>query len=113
MSSSLLSTYVQIPPARQRVVPRPCLVAALKRAVPGYPLTLVSAPAGYGKTMLLAQWAHVSQLPGYRLAQRIATSGVSAATCWRHGGNRSTSAGNGLAKGRSFMVVRPNKMRWP
>jgi LuxR family maltose regulon positive regulatory protein len=37
-------------------VPRPRLIAALEAAAPGQ-VTLVSAPAGYGKTLLLAEWA--------------------------------------------------------
>ncbi|TYP81151.1 LuxR family maltose regulon positive regulatory protein [Blastococcus xanthinilyticus] len=36
---------------------RPRLVDAMEAAAPGQ-LSLVSAPAGYGKTLLLAEWAH-------------------------------------------------------
>jgi LuxR family maltose regulon positive regulatory protein len=44
-------------------VRRARLLEALDRAVPHHKLTLVAAPAGYGKTTLLAQWARDSQLP--------------------------------------------------
>ncbi|QGQ20604.1 hypothetical protein GC089_17185 [Cellulomonas sp. JZ18] len=44
-------------------VPRPRLVAALDR---GAPLTVVRAPAGGGKTVLLAEWARASADPGLR-----------------------------------------------
>jgi LuxR family maltose regulon positive regulatory protein len=39
------------------------LVDALEKDLPGHKLTLVSAPAGYGKTTLLADWAQTSQYP--------------------------------------------------
>jgi LuxR family maltose regulon positive regulatory protein len=41
--------------ARSGVVPRPRLFALLDRQ-PGASLTLIAAPAGYGKTQLLASW---------------------------------------------------------
>src|SRR5262245_2975457 len=44
------------PPALARGVPRTALVNRL-RAAGAFPLVLVTAPAGYGKTTLLSQWA--------------------------------------------------------
>src|SRR4051812_28034822 len=44
-----------VPRLSSRHVPRPRLLGALGAAVPGQ-LLLVSAPAGYGKTLLLAEW---------------------------------------------------------
>jgi len=43
------------PPPRQHGLPRPRLVERL-RAVSEHPVTLIAAPAGYGKTTLVAQW---------------------------------------------------------
>src|SRR6185503_11097420 len=43
------------PPHRDGLVPRPRLVRRLL-AAPNVPLALLVAPAGYGKTTLLAQW---------------------------------------------------------
>jgi LuxR family transcriptional regulator, maltose regulon positive regulatory protein len=45
-----------VPHVPPRHVRRPRLVAMLEAATPGQ-LVLVSAPAGYGKTLLLAEWA--------------------------------------------------------
>ena len=57
----LLSTKTQIPPARPLLVARRDLLRRLDGALaPGIGLVLVSAPAGYGKTTLLASWlAHL------------------------------------------------------
>jgi LuxR family maltose regulon positive regulatory protein len=53
----LNETKFQQPPFRQRLLPRPRLQAALEQAHP-LPLTLVCAPADYGKTTAIAQWIH-------------------------------------------------------
>lgn len=45
-----------VPRVSSRHLPRPRLLAALDAAAPGQ-LVLVSAPAGYGKTLLLSEWA--------------------------------------------------------
>lgn len=63
MDTTLLASKVRIPPRPPRVVLRTRLTDALERAVPDYKLVLISAPAGYGKTTLLAQWAHSSRFP--------------------------------------------------
>ncbi|MHB1413867.1 MAG: LuxR C-terminal-related transcriptional regulator [Chloroflexota bacterium] len=51
----LLATKTFTPRARGRLVPRPHLMLRLDDALQGR-LTLVSAPAGFGKTTLLAEW---------------------------------------------------------
>jgi LuxR family maltose regulon positive regulatory protein len=53
MSTRLLATKLHVPAPRGQLVPRPHL---LDRPGPAPPLTLVSAPAGFGKTTLLAEW---------------------------------------------------------
>jgi LuxR family maltose regulon positive regulatory protein len=63
MNGFLMATKLQIPPPRRRVVWRGRLVDALDRDVPRFKLVLISAPAGYGKTTLLSQWAHASRCP--------------------------------------------------
>lgn len=63
MDSLLLATKLQIPPTSPHLLHRDRLVDELEREIPRYKLTLISAPAGYGKTTLLAQWAHASRFP--------------------------------------------------
>ena len=60
MQASALATKIQIPPQTHRVVRRAQLIDALEHGIPEHKLALISAPAGYGKTTLLAQWAHPS-----------------------------------------------------
>jgi ATP/maltotriose-dependent transcriptional regulator MalT len=63
MDTHLLATKLRIPPLLHHVVQRARLLDALEQDIPRYRLILISAPAGYGKTTLLADWAHVSSLP--------------------------------------------------
>jgi LuxR family maltose regulon positive regulatory protein len=62
MQASALATKIQIPPQTHRVVRRARLVDTLEHGIPDHKLVLVSAPAGYGKTTFLTQWAHTSAL---------------------------------------------------
>jgi LuxR family maltose regulon positive regulatory protein len=52
---SLLQTKLYIPPIRRELVSRPRLVERLNAGLNGS-LTLVSAPAGFGKTTLVSEW---------------------------------------------------------
>jgi LuxR family transcriptional regulator, maltose regulon positive regulatory protein len=54
-TESLVSTKLQPSQARPQLVARSRLTAALERE-PGCKLTLISAPAGFGKTTLLVEW---------------------------------------------------------
>jgi LuxR family maltose regulon positive regulatory protein len=59
MATPLLMTKLYIPPARSNLVPRPNLVQRLDEGLQlGHKLTLISAPAGFGKTTLLSEWLH-------------------------------------------------------
>jgi LuxR family transcriptional regulator, maltose regulon positive regulatory protein len=51
----LLTTKLYLPPARSNLVPRPRLIERLN-AGSTHRLTLISAPAGFGKTTLLSAW---------------------------------------------------------
>ena len=61
-SGSILATKLFIPPPRQALVQRQRLQEKLRAGLPGK-LTLVSAPAGFGKTTLLSQWIAESDRP--------------------------------------------------
>jgi LuxR family maltose regulon positive regulatory protein len=63
MDTFLLATKLRIPPQPHRAVRRARLVDTLERGILHHKLVLISAPAGYGKTTLLAQWAHASRFP--------------------------------------------------
>jgi LuxR family maltose regulon positive regulatory protein len=52
----LLRTKISVPPTRPEFVRRSRLTARINEGIKG-PLTLLSAPAGFGKTQLLAEWA--------------------------------------------------------
>jgi len=57
-AETLLSTKLHVPPVRPDLVARPRLVARLEEGLRlGRRLTLVSAPPGFGKTTLIAEWA--------------------------------------------------------
>lgn len=63
MDLHVLPTKVRTPPELSHVVRRNRLVDNLEGSVPEFKLLLISAPAGYGKTTLLSQWAHSSRYP--------------------------------------------------
>ncbi len=57
MLAPILATKLYIPPSRRRVVLRPTLVERLNEGLAaGTKLTLISAPAGFGKTTLVSEW---------------------------------------------------------
>jgi LuxR family maltose regulon positive regulatory protein len=58
----LLATKLYLPRPQPGFVSRPRLVGQLDRGLVG-PLTLVCAPAGFGKTALLADWARRGRRP--------------------------------------------------
>jgi LuxR family maltose regulon positive regulatory protein len=58
----LLATKFYIPISSRKLISRPGLMALLDESLK-YPLTLVSAPAGFGKTMLLSAWTQ--SLPAF------------------------------------------------
>ena len=55
MDMSLLKTKLYIPPIRPEIVTRPRLIERLNESL-HRKLTLVSAPAGFGKTTLVSGW---------------------------------------------------------
>jgi LuxR family maltose regulon positive regulatory protein len=59
MTTPLLTTKLYVPPVRPALVPRPRLIERLNEGLHlGRKLTLISAPAGFGKTTLVSEWVH-------------------------------------------------------
>ena len=64
MSDNLLATKVHVPPLHDNLVNRANLVLRLNDGIArGCRLTLISAPAGYGKSTLLSEWQAQADLP--------------------------------------------------
>ena len=61
MSIPILSTKLYIPQPHPSLVPRPRLIERLNESLQGK-LTLISAPAGFGKTTLVGEWLSQSNL---------------------------------------------------
>ncbi len=69
----LLAAKFHRPIAPRHLVARPALLARLNAGLAaGHPLTLIAAPAGYGKTTLAVQWAAQLDQPVTWLAQEEA-----------------------------------------
>ena len=62
MSTPILATKLYIPPLRPHVVSRPRLLERLNEGLHRN-LTLISAPAGFGKTTLVSEWLAGCQRP--------------------------------------------------
>ena len=60
MPDDLLQTKLHVPRLRPFLVPRPHLIKALNQGLAGK-LTLISAPAGFGKTTLVSSWIDTLQ----------------------------------------------------
>ncbi len=62
MPTHILATKLFIPPPRPRVVRRPRLIEQMNEGLHGR-LTLIAAPAGFGKTTLASEWVTSSTRP--------------------------------------------------
>ncbi|MEW5960081.1 MAG: LuxR family transcriptional regulator [Chloroflexota bacterium] len=62
MSTPILATKLYIPPPRSKVVLRSCLIERLNDGL-HRKLTLISAPAGFGKTTLVSEWVAGCERP--------------------------------------------------
>src|SRR6266542_4864424 len=78
---ALLATKLHVPRPQPGFVPRPRLVEALDEGL-ARGLLLVCAPAGFGKTSLLADWARRGQRPVAWLS--LDTGDNDPARFWRH-----------------------------
>ena len=62
MSTPILATKLHVPSPRPKIVLRPRLIERLNEGLPGK-LTLISAPAGFGKTTLVSEWVAGCERP--------------------------------------------------
>lgn len=64
MPQTLLGTKLFVPPTQPKLVPRPQLIEWLNQGLHlSHKLTLVSAPAGFGKTTCISEWANTLDCP--------------------------------------------------
>ncbi|UCG24910.1 MAG: helix-turn-helix transcriptional regulator [Chloroflexota bacterium] len=71
MPELLLQTKLYIPPLRSNLVSRPRLIEQLNQGLEhNYKLTLLCAPAGFGKTTLIAEWIQKSKETGGRIGDK-------------------------------------------
>ena len=64
MSTPILATKLYIPTPRSKIVLRPRLIEQLNDGLAtGRKLTLISAPAGFGKTTLVSEWIASCERP--------------------------------------------------
>lgn len=70
MSTPILATKLFIPPPRPKFVARPRLIEQLNEGLHGK-LTLISAPAGFGKTTLVASWIYDLRLEAAKESQIV------------------------------------------
>jgi ATP/maltotriose-dependent transcriptional regulator MalT len=62
VSTTILSTKLHVPLPRPNTIRRPDLIERLNKGT-CRELTLIAAPAGFGKTTLVSEWAAVSERP--------------------------------------------------
>src|SRR3990170_3463135 len=68
MPTPILATKLYVPPPRPKVILRPNLIERLNEGLRqnqgfGRKLTLISAPAGFGKTTLVSEWVAGCERP--------------------------------------------------
>ena len=68
--AQLIAGLIAIPPADRRLIPRRRLALKLDTAAT-FRLAHLMAPAGFGKSSLLASWVHERQSRGLRVACKV------------------------------------------
>jgi LuxR family transcriptional regulator, maltose regulon positive regulatory protein len=82
-TAGLLTTKLLVPVPRWRPLARQRLFGLLDEGVKG-PLTLLAAPAGYGKTLLLTSWTTGARPPGPVAWVRVGPGDHQPAQFWSH-----------------------------
>ncbi|MFN8478345.1 MAG: LuxR C-terminal-related transcriptional regulator [Kouleothrix sp.] len=64
MFKTIIKTKINLPAFRRSVVWRPRLLASISEGITqGHQLTLISAPAGFGKTTVIREWITAGDIP--------------------------------------------------
>jgi LuxR family maltose regulon positive regulatory protein len=72
MPEILLRTKLYVPPLRPNLISRPQLIDRLNQGLQlNHKLTLISAPAGFGKTTLVSEWVNSLQLDTEKESQTV------------------------------------------
>jgi LuxR family transcriptional regulator, maltose regulon positive regulatory protein len=107
VASPLVRTKVFVPPVRRGLVPRPRLVDRLGRDRPR--LTLVSGPAGFGKTTVLAAWADAAAAAGRPVAWvSLEETEQQAGAFWTYVATAIDAAAPGVGAGLSPLLQSPH-----
>ncbi len=102
---ALLATKLYVPGSRPGLVPRPRLTGQLDEGLERG-LVLVCAPAGYGKTVLLAEWARQGGHPAGWLSLDAADNDP--ARFWRHAVAALDRASPGIGERVSLLLGPPS-----
>ena len=108
MAGPLLETKLHVPRGRRGLVARPRLSERLSRSAESA-LTLVSAPAGFGKTTLLTEWlaATAAENRSRGVARRWTTGTTTRRCSGRTSSPRCRAAEPGLGAGALALLQRP------
>ncbi|HEX3642461.1 MAG TPA: hypothetical protein VHV10_14310 [Ktedonobacteraceae bacterium] len=93
IQSQLLATKFFVPVTSGTLISRPCLSTLLDESLK-HPLTFISAPAGFGKTMLLSAWAQslpASHALAYTCSVFLYRNGLILSPCSRRSVGTSTT----------------------
>lgn len=64
MLKTIIKTKINLPSSRRRLVVRPHLLASISEGIrQGHRLTLIAAPAGFGKTTVIREWISAGEIP--------------------------------------------------
>ena len=106
MFTPLLTTKLYIPPARSELVPRPRLIERLDDGLClDRKLTLVSAPAGFGKTTLIAEWLVHAERPFAWLSLDEGDNDFTHPNKWHHRDSSHPPRGNKLTRACSCGTI--------
>ncbi len=106
MSLPLLQTKLHIPALRPTLVVRPRLLAKLNAGLTGK-LTLLAAPAGFGKSTLVCDWLRQTTVPAVWLSLDIADNDLNRFLCYVIGALQSAQPNLGQEAVTLLQLLQP------